>query len=110
MLVKFTHDQHRAVIKLVLAVHLMADIHSHAAPPDFALLERERTLRGCKEISVKVPHVYVYFVATVCILFAGVFLGLRVNYLKTRQTLREVRRLEASIKELADQRHHVPIL
>jgi hypothetical protein len=25
---------------LVLAVHLMPDIHAHAAPPDVALLER----------------------------------------------------------------------
>ena len=46
MRVKFTHDQHRAVIKLILPVHLMPDIHAHAAPPDFALLERGRLVLG----------------------------------------------------------------
>jgi hypothetical protein len=55
MRVKFTHDQHRAIIKLVLTVHLMPDIHAHAAPPDFALLERGRMVLGVQLFLLAVP-------------------------------------------------------
>ena len=55
MRVKFTHDQHRAVIKLILPVHLMPDIHAHAAPPDFALLERGRLVLGVQLLFMAVP-------------------------------------------------------
>jgi hypothetical protein len=55
MRVKFTHDQHWAIIKLVLAVHLMPDIHAHAAPPNFALLECGRMVLGVKLFLMAVP-------------------------------------------------------
>ena len=55
MRVKFAHDQHRTVVKLVLAVHLMPDIHAHAAPPDFALLERGRMMLGVQLFLLTVP-------------------------------------------------------
>src|SRR6267378_4437109 len=55
MRIEFTHDQHRAVIKLVLAVHLMPDIHAQAAPPDFALLERGRMVLGVQLLFMAVP-------------------------------------------------------
>jgi hypothetical protein len=55
MRVKFAYDQHRMVIKLVFAVHLMPDIHSHAAPPDFALLECGRMVLGVKLFLLAVP-------------------------------------------------------
>ena len=46
---------HRAVIKLILPVHLMTDIHAHAAPPDFALLERGRLVLGVQLLLLAVP-------------------------------------------------------
>ena len=55
MRVKFAHDQHRTVVKLVLAVHLMPDIHAHAAPPDFALLECGRMVLGVQLFLLAVP-------------------------------------------------------
>src|SRR4029450_13647852 len=55
MWVKLVTEQHRTVIQVVLAVHLMPDIHAHTAPPNFALLERGRMVLGVQLFLLTVP-------------------------------------------------------